>query len=176
MNKKSIAIFGSAFNPPTLGHADAISQVCEHFDEVWLIPSRAHATKTTMLDIDSRMAMILLFIDDLRSAKINNLKLHDAESGINEKPIYTYKLLEHLSNKYKDCDFTFLCGEDNFKNFSSFKKSSYIESNWEIKELLERNDIRSTLVRANCKANTSIEKLVTKSVERYISHHGLYIS
>ncbi len=46
---KKIAIFGSAFNPPSLGHKSVIESL-SHFDLVLLEPSIAHAWGKNMLD------------------------------------------------------------------------------------------------------------------------------
>ena len=44
-HQMNVAIFGSAFDPPTLGHADAVQFLLEtkKFDQVWLVPSFRHA-------------------------------------------------------------------------------------------------------------------------------------
>ena len=36
-------VFGSAFNPPTRGHYDVLTQAAPHFDRRLLVPSVAHA-------------------------------------------------------------------------------------------------------------------------------------
>ncbi|MDF4536048.1 nicotinate-nicotinamide nucleotide adenylyltransferase, partial [Vibrio parahaemolyticus] len=50
---KKIAVFGSAFNPPTLGHKSIIDSL-GHFDLILLVPSIAHAWGKTMLDYELR--------------------------------------------------------------------------------------------------------------------------
>ena len=39
MTKLKIAVFGSAFNPPHMGHADVVTQALAHFDRVILVPN-----------------------------------------------------------------------------------------------------------------------------------------
>ncbi|HIB77351.1 MAG TPA: hypothetical protein EYO58_06995 [Flavobacteriales bacterium] len=37
-----IAVFGSAFNPPHLGHMDVVRQCLSHVDQVLIVPSARH--------------------------------------------------------------------------------------------------------------------------------------
>ena len=57
-----IAVFGSAFNPPSLGHKSVIERL-SHFDKVLLVPSLSHAWGKEMLPFDTRIDMVLTFID-----------------------------------------------------------------------------------------------------------------
>lgn len=38
-----IAVMGSAFNPPSLGHKDVVEQALTQCDQVWLVPAFRHA-------------------------------------------------------------------------------------------------------------------------------------
>ncbi|MEF1220429.1 nicotinate-nicotinamide nucleotide adenylyltransferase, partial [Photobacterium damselae] len=49
--KPQIAIFGSAFNPPTLGHLSVLERLSQ-FDKVLVLPSYAHAWGKVMLDYE----------------------------------------------------------------------------------------------------------------------------
>ena len=52
-----IAVMGSAFNPPTLGHVDVIEQALANADRVWLVPSFRHAWGKEMAPYLDRCAM-----------------------------------------------------------------------------------------------------------------------
>ena len=68
----NIAIFGSAFNPPTLGHADAIAWLTEsgQFDQIWLVPAFKHAFAKDMLDYRKRIALLAKFVTDLANQTV----------------------------------------------------------------------------------------------------------
>ena len=43
-----IAVMGSAFNPPSLGHKDVVEQALKQCDQVWLVPAFRHAWGKSM--------------------------------------------------------------------------------------------------------------------------------
>lgn len=69
---KKIAVFGSAFNPPTLGHKSIIDSL-GHFDLILLVPSIAHAWGKTMLDYELRSQLVDQFIQDIAQIKCSAL-------------------------------------------------------------------------------------------------------
>ncbi|MCV5855789.1 hypothetical protein OFN53_34760, partial [Escherichia coli] len=75
---KKIAIFGSAFNPPSLGHKSVIESL-SHFDLVLLEPSIAHAWGKNMLDYPTRCKMVDVFIKDMG---LSNVQRSDAEQAL----------------------------------------------------------------------------------------------
>ena len=77
---KKIAIFGSAFNPPSLGHKSVIDSLA-HFDKILLVPSIAHAWGKEMLDFDTRCQLVNAFISDL--------SLDQVELSLIEKSLFT---------------------------------------------------------------------------------------
>lgn len=74
---KKIAVFGSAFNPPTLGHKSIIDSL-GHFDLVLLVPSIAHAWGKTMLDYELRSQLVDQFIQDIGSNKVQRSDVEQA--------------------------------------------------------------------------------------------------
>lgn len=169
-----IGIFGSAFNPPTLGHYNAICQSLLVCDKVLLVPSFKHAFNKEMLSFDIRCKMTQSFIDDLFINKNVQLSTVEKDIGIIDEPIYTYNLLDYFSEKDSDNEYIFLCGEDNFYNFDKFKNYEYILSKWKVHCLKENSKIRSTLIRNNLINNISINNLTSKTVIKIIEENNLY--
>ena len=64
-----IAVFGSAFNPPSVGHKSVIDSLT-HFDQVLLLPSISHAWGKQMLDYDLRCELVDAFIQDLNLSNL----------------------------------------------------------------------------------------------------------
>lgn len=171
-----IAIFGSAFNPPTLGHADAIEFLLEkqQFQEIWLVPSYKHAFAKDMLDYDIRVAMLDAFVSDLQ---IPAVKTHAIEHLIaqDDNPVYTWDLLSYLQQQHsKSMQFSFAIGPDNKANWHKFYKAQEIQQQWELVTVPERKTIRSTLVRNALQTGGSVDELISPSVRDFIYSQRLF--
>lgn len=113
MNKRiKTGVFGSAFNPPTKGHQNAIEQAIEQVDEIFLLPSYSHAYEKKMIDFEDRCILLNLFKENFEgSSKIKIIKDEKAFFEENNvKFVYTYDILNYLKKKYPDRDFVFICG------------------------------------------------------------------
>lgn len=170
-----IAVFGSAFNPPTLGHADAIKFLQEtyNFDEIWLVPSYKHAFSKAMLDYDLRVSMLHEFTTDLDNESIKPFAIEN-KIALGDKPVFTWDLLSYLQNKYQQYQFSFVMGPDNKANWHKFHKAQEIQQNWQLIVVPERQKIRSSIVRSAIENNTDISELVTPSVAGFIANRYLY--
>ena len=171
-----IAIFGSAFNPPTLGHADAIASIFQQVrcDQVWLIPAYQHAFAKTMLDYPIRVAMLAQFVADLDD---NRIVLCDIEHQIAQanRPVYTWDLLHHLSQKYANQhQFSFVIGPDNQANWHKFYKAQEIADRWSVIAVPERKQIRSSKVRHAIQKDEAFAHMLTPSVGDYVLKNKLY--
>ncbi len=163
-----IAIFGSAFNPPTLGHCDAINYVLEQgYEQVWLVPSFQHAFGKQMLCYEARLNLLNAFQEDLANpaVKVCAVEQHIARD---EQPVYTWDVLNHLQQTHPESEFAFVIGPDNQVNWHKFYKADEITQRWQVIAVPERQAIRSTLVRQAINENRPIAQLVTPSVANLI--------
>ncbi|MDR9828610.1 nicotinate-nicotinamide nucleotide adenylyltransferase [Vibrio sp. FNV 38] len=165
MNKK-IAVFGSAFNPPSLGHKSVIDSLM-HFDEVWLVPSIAHAWGKSMLVYHQRCALVDAFIVDLGNEKIHRSIV---EEGLHRpgESVTTFAVLDALSKQHPNSEFTFVLGPDNLLNFSRFYKADEIIQRWSILACPEKVKIRSTDIRNKIANNHDVSELTTVSVVKLL--------
>ena len=171
------AVFGSAFNPPTRGHLDAIEYVLNHndnFEQVLLIPSFQHAFAKSMISYDHRVALLDAFVSDIADTRVRAYPVeHLIADG--DKPVYTFDVLSHLENTaFTDAQLSFVMGPDNQANWSKFYKADEIEQRWGVLVVPERKPIRSTRVREALRAGDPVEELVTPSVASYLQEHKLY--
>ncbi len=143
---KHIAIFGSAFNPPTFGHLSVIKRL-SHFDKILLVPCYQHAWGKKLVAFDKRCEWLSMFIHE---TALNNVELCKAEKDIFvNRGVTTWDLLLHLSSFYPHADLTFVMGPDNFKHFEKFHKSNEILARWNVLTCPETVNIRSTHIREN---------------------------
>ena len=174
MEKKNIAVFGSAFNPPTLGHASVLQRLV-HFDLVLLVPSFAHAWGKKMAPFDSRCQWLRFFLDELQQ---DNLQICDIESKLaeNNETVTTFALLKALSRKYPNDHLTFVMGPDNLLNFSKFSNYQGILNQWNVLTCPQTHNIRSTQVREALKDGKSIDHLTTPSLSQKLHERDFKLS
>ena len=177
--RKKVGIFGSAFNPPTLGHLNAFMQQIDNVDEIWLVPSYAHAFGKNPLSFEVRCKLLSVFIENINNSKI---KISEIERDFfNSKDVdyvYTYELLVFLKEKYQDCDFKFICGEDNAipSTWSKFKNHNEIDNEFGKLVSKEIVDIRSTYVREACETSDykKLKDYMFENIIEYIKENNLY--
>lgn len=169
---EKIAIFGSAFNPPSLGHKSVIDSLA-HFDKILLVPSIAHAWGKEMLDFDTRCQLVEAFISDLL---LDQVELSLVEKGLFTpgESVTTYAVLSQLQKQHPEAELTFVIGPDNFFKFSSFYKSDEITERWSVMACPEKVKIRSTDIRHTLQNGSNVAKLSTKSVTRILQDSELY--
>ena len=155
---QKIAIFGSAFNPPTLAHLYII-QCLSNYDAVLLVPSYDHAWEKKMAHFSIRCKWVLSLIKD---SGCHNVQLNTDEKKIYQgQPITTWRLLNHLQNEWSGAELTFVMGPDNFINFNKFYRSRDILKKWKLLTCPEILPIRSTLIRKRLLNGEDISDLTT---------------
>ncbi|GEM75810.1 nicotinate-nicotinamide nucleotide adenylyltransferase [Vibrio sagamiensis] len=170
---KKIAVFGSAFNPPSLGHKSVIESL-SHFDHILLEPSIAHAWGKTMLDYQVRCKLVDAFIEDMGLCKVTRSHFEQELLKPNQS-VTTFELLEKIQENHQSADITFVIGPDNFFKFANFYKAEEILARWSVMACPEKVKIRSTDIRGALQANKNIEHLTTPTVHALLLDEGLYL-
>lgn len=190
-----IGIFGGCFNPPHYMHKviaqELIKQGC--LDKVIFVPTGNNYGKKELIDIDYRLDMLKLVIDN------ETMQVSDISKDL--KFQYTFEILDYFKAKYMNAEIYFICGTDNLNEFNKWKNYEYILSNYKllvivrngdnIQELLSKyanhvdkicvaniiqNQISSTTIR-NCIKEGKIEetrKYIEEAVVKYIQDKDLY--
>lgn len=177
-----IGIFGSAFNPPTLGHKDAITQATQDCNKILLVPSASHAFGKTMLPYELRYRMLMGFIQDIQPDVSCKLEVCDIEHQmLNEgmTPIYTFDVMDRLESELNTTKLAFIMGPDNAnpKTWQKFYKHQEIDARWKKIICDEQAPIRSTLLRDKIADRASDQELLTfttPSVVNLIRAERLY--
>ncbi|MBF4276258.1 nicotinate-nicotinamide nucleotide adenylyltransferase [Vibrio anguillarum] len=167
-----IAVFGSAFNPPSLGHKSVIESL-SHFDLILLVPSISHAWGKQMLNYEIRCELIDAFIRDLQSDKIQR-SIVEEELQQPGQSVTTHAVLSLLQKQSPDADITFVMGPDNLFNFAKFYKAQDILQRWSVMACPEKVAIRSTDIRQRLAENLDITDLTTISVRKILQQRKLY--
>ncbi len=169
---KKIAIFGSAFNPPSLGHKSVIESL-SYFDLVLLEPSIAHAWGKEMLNYSTRCKLVDAFIKDIG---LSNVQRSDIEQSLYQpgQSVTTYALLNKAQEIHPAADITFVIGPDNFFKFAKFYRAQEITERWTVMACPEKIKIRSTDIRNALVAGKDISTFTTTTVSELLLSESLY--
>ena len=192
-----IAILGSPFDPPHLGHQLISQQVLDFtdIDQVWLAPCYQHAFNKSLTMVNHRVAMTKMLI--------NNKIKYCGEEIENQLSGATIEFMTLLKQKFSQHHLSFIIGSDNLKIFKKWhqwekllKTTRFLvfprpgfdynlkkygldsfEYQWELirHSLLVNINISSTNIRERVKKGFSISGIVPKEIENYIRKHKLYL-
>ncbi|WP_053980081.1 adenylyltransferase/cytidyltransferase family protein [Marinagarivorans algicola] len=148
-----IAVLGSAFNPPHMGHANVVEQALTLFDRVILVPSFAHAFGKKMAPFTLRLAMVealRVYAGWGARVEVSDIEQKIAAQKPFGVPIYTFDVLEAIEVIEPRSTLTFVVGPDNAAaaTWAKFYKSEDIDLRWGRWVAKEQKSIRSTAIRA----------------------------
>jgi nicotinate-nucleotide adenylyltransferase len=111
-----IAVFGGTFDPPHLGHAEAIQGVFEDpgCDRLWVLPCGNPVGKTPTLSAQKRLELAHLAFDDLKApgpVEVLDLEVRWAEKNPGEIST-TWKILPELERKAQGESLAWVIGTD----------------------------------------------------------------
>lgn len=168
-----IGIFGSAFNPPTKGHAFVINQALARFDRVIAVPSYDHCFGKRMASYNVRLALTHQFIRDLADERIT---VSDIERTIwIGEPVSSLEVLRAIRAMYPDEPIELIIGPDNAENFHKFRNHDLIKREFGVYVAKEagKDFPRSTEIRQRMSQNDPYHESVTQGVARLLknNHH-----
>ena len=178
-----IGIFGSAFNPPTLGHKNALQQAAQHCQRLLVVPSASHAFGKNMLPYELRYRMLSAFVQDIQADVACPIEVSNVEQTLLQEgytPVYTFDVLARLEKQLATSDLAFILGPDNAHpdTWQSFYKHEEIDQRWHKIICQEQQPIRSTRLRESVQAGSDDQTLLqqtTPSVVNIIRSEGLYL-
>ena len=115
-----IGIYGGAFNPPHMGHVQAVRYALEAFelDRLLVIPSCISPHKTAPADTPPdahRLAMAKLAFGQLPGVEVSDLEL--SRGGVS----YTVDTLRQLRERYPQAQFVLCMGTDMFLSVETWR-------------------------------------------------------
>ncbi|WP_461812770.1 nicotinate-nucleotide adenylyltransferase [Faecalimonas sp.] len=194
-----IGIVGGTFDPIHNGHLMLGAYAYDNFqlDEVWFMPNGNPPHKSEEINIDFRLDMVKLAIEDNNKFFLSTFEMEEKHHS------YSYETLEKLQEIYPENTFYFIIGADSLFTIEFWKEPARVfqaciilaacredkemnEMNTQISYLTEKYDakikllkmplinISSTDIRKKCEKGESIDALVPKKVLNYIKTHQLY--
>lgn len=165
-----IAVFGSAFNPPTNSHLKIIRQLTESFDKVLVVPCYSHNFGKKMISYHYRVEMARLLVEDLGDrVEVSTIE----EEIFQNETSRTYLLLKELKRRDPINSYVFVCGIDNLEKWEQFYEYEAIDREFG-KHVVEcQGEVRSTLVRSLLNEKKSVIGMTKEKIIDYILTHSI---
>lgn len=169
-----IGVFGSAFNPPTKGHAFVIKEALEVFDRVIAVPSFDHCFGKKMAPFDLRLELAKALVADIGDKRV---EVSDIEKEIwSGDPVSSLQVLMALKAAFIDEDIQLIIGPDNAANFHKFRNHSFIRHMFGVYVAQDAGDQfpRSTEVRRRITDSEPYNEAITPRVAELLkeNHHN----
>jgi nicotinate-nucleotide adenylyltransferase len=175
---RRVGLLGGSFDPPHCGHVllGAYALSVAPIDELWVVPTFAHAFGKALTPFEERVRMCELAFAPLAAVRVLPL---EQDLGV---PSYTYRTLETLRTTHSDVLFTLVVGSDVERDLPRWRNAERVRelaSVWVAKRA-EGTDaeflpaISSTEVRAMLRAGLDASRVVPSAVLEHCQEKGLY--
>ncbi len=193
MINKKIGLFFGTFDPIHNGHIEVAQYIVDNCfsDEVWLIitPQNPEKKYIKISNFDDRFKMA-----EIATNRIDKVKPSKVEQDL-PIPNYSIDTLKHISEKFKNYEFSLVIGQDNFEKLNSWKSHEKIIENYKIliyprlgsdkkaeigklKNIIHLKgatvDISSSQVREKIKNKNLGKNYLNKDVLNFIIENNLY--
>ncbi len=190
---KNIAIYGGAFNPPTLAH-EAVAKRCmerQDVSELWFMPSADRYDKQFDVASSHRIAMLEMVAEYLVGHGV--VKVSSFEIEELPPPTQTQKTFKELNRRFGDLNFRFVLGLDTYMSMPEWSGGKelqaslpmFVSPRFDLRVNLGANavelppvelaaSITSTEVRRRIATGQPVESMVRPEVAEYIHANGLY--
>ncbi|WP_299062650.1 nicotinate (nicotinamide) nucleotide adenylyltransferase [uncultured Polaribacter sp.] len=189
-----IGLYFGTFNPIHIGHLIIANHMVENsdLDEIWMVvtPHNPFKKKSSLLDNHHRLELVYKATE-----AYDKIKPSDIEFKL-PQPNYTIYTLAHISDLYKNKEFSLIMGEDNLKSLHKWKNyetilehhniyvypriaEGKIDSQFDNHPRITKVEapivqISSTMIRNGIKDDKNIKPLLTKEVWQYIDEMNFY--
>lgn len=129
MNKKSIAVFGGSFNPPTVAHINLAKQILknmENVEKIIFVPVSTRYNKNGLAPDKERLNMLKTICETEKDLEVSDIELES------NRQLYTIETLRILQKQNPNKDIYFIIGTDNLKELETWYKPEDILSNFKV--------------------------------------------
>ena len=120
MKKKVIAVFGGAFNPPTVAHIELAKQILheiENVEKVIFVPVSTKYNKKGLASDEERYSMLKAICDEEKGLEVSSIELDS------NRQLYTIETLEKMKENNPNNDICFVIRNRQFKRFTNLAYS-----------------------------------------------------
>lgn len=194
MEKKIIAVFGGAFNPPANSHLSLAKQILEKnnmVEKVIFVPVNVKYNKDGLASNEARLSMLQEICKNVQGLEVSRIELDS------KRQLYTLETLRLIKEQYKEHEIYFVLGSDNLKMLETWHNADTLLKEFKIlvlergedktEEIIEKNnflkeykdsimklsdinkiDLSSTEIREKLKKGETIEDLVPKEILKQV--------
>ncbi len=194
MEKKIIAVFGGAFNPPANSHLSLAKQILEKnnmVEKVIFVPVNVKYNKDGLASNEARFSMLQEICKNVQGLEVSRIELDS------KRQLYTLETLRLIKEQYKEHEIYFVLGSDNLKMLETWHNADTLLKEFKIlvlergedktEEIIEKNnflkeykdsimklsdinkiDLSSTEIREKLKKGETIEDLVPKEILKQV--------
>lgn len=194
MEKKIIAVFGGAFNPPANSHLSLAKQILEKnnmVEKVIFVPVNVKYNKDGLASNEARFSMLQEISKNVQGLEVSRIELDS------KRQLYTLETLRLIKEQYKEHEIYFVLGSDNLKMLETWHNADTLLKEFKIlvlergedktEEIIEKNnflkeykdsimklsdinkiDLSSTEIREKLKKGETIEDLVPKEILKQV--------
>ena len=137
MKKKIIAVFGGAFNPPTIAHIELAKQVLKemkNIEKVIFVPVSTKYNKSGLASDEDRYQMLKAICDEEENLEVSSIELDS------NRQLYTIETLEKMKDANPNNDIYFIIGTDNLKDLATWHTADKLLQEFKMIVLERDND------------------------------------
>lgn len=196
MKESNIAIFGGAFNPPTMAHLNLAKQVLtkiKNIRKVIFVPVSTKYNKSGLASDEDRFNMLKCICRNEKRLEVSSMELDST------RQLYTIETLKKFKKIYPRDNIYFILGTDNLKELTTWHEAELILQEFKIivlerdndimediiendniltkyknsfikLEQIERIKLSSSYIRKQVKSGISIDKLVPQDIEENVKN------
>ena len=116
MKKKIIAVFGGAFNPPTVAHIELAKQILngiENVEKVIFVPVSTKYNKKELASDEDRYQMLKAICDKEKGLEVSRIELDS------DRQLYTIETLEKMKEANSNNDICFVIRNRQLKGLTN---------------------------------------------------------
>lgn len=182
MTAKSVALFGSSFNPPHLGHWAVLRDLVRKnvFDEIWLVPVWKHAFDKELAAFETRTEMLRLLMEELGDTPVP-VRVCTVEKDLNAERSYTFDTVTELKKRHPGVEFALIVGSDVKNELSKWHRAEELKKIVSFHFVPRRGyadspypEVSSSEIREKIKRGEDVSSLTTGKIAESIKRNRLY--
>ena len=146
MEKKIIAVFGGAFNPPANSHLSLAKQILEKnnmVEKVIFVPVNVKYNKDGLASNEARFSMLQEICKNVQGLEVSRIELDS------KRQLYTLETLRLIKEQYKEHEIYFVLGSDNLKMLETWHNADTLLKEFKILVLERGEDKTEEIIEKN---------------------------